>query len=150
MEYPLINGHRYSFASIEVSVGGRRIVGFREISYRVRREIGEVRGVHPEPLGYTRGEITYEATLVAYAEEAEELVRALGPGYMEQPFDITVTYAEEGQRTVTDQLLGCRITQIERDHSRGTDPLEVRFELKPARIRYWGLDPIRQPLQGVS
>ena len=150
MEYPLINGFRYSFASIEVSIDGRKMIGFREINYRVRREPGEVRGAHPEPLGLTRGEITYEADLVAYAEEAEELIKQLGDGYMEKPFDITVTYAEEGQPTVTDQLLGCTIVQIERAHTRGTDPLEVRLQLKPARVKFWGLNAIKKPLAGTA
>lgn len=148
MDYPLINGHRYSFASIELTVNGRKFLGFREINYRVVREPGVVRGAHPEPLGYTRGEVSYEADVTLYAEEARELLDTLGDGYMEVPFDIVVAYAEEGQPVVRDRLLGCTIRRVEMPSTRGTDPLEVRFELQPARILLQERAAVKNPLAG--
>lgn len=146
MTYPLINGHRYSYASIELALNGRRFYGHKEISYSQDLEPGEVRGAHAQVLGRTKGELKAEASLTTYLEEWKEILDALGHGYMEKTFDITVSYAEEGRPTVTDKLRGCRIKRVEESHSQGTDGLTVKLDLHVLWIEYGGKRPLRKML----
>lgn len=146
MEYPLINGHRYSYASIEADINGKKFYGHKEISYNQELEPGEVRGAHSQLLGRTKGDLKAEASLTTYLEEWQELLEALGDGYMETPFDIIVSYAEEGRPTVTDKLRGCRIKRVEESHSQGTDALTVKLDLHVLWIEFDGRKPLNRML----
>lgn len=146
MDYPLINGHRYSYASIEADVNGKKFYGHREISYSQDLEPGEVRGAHSQLLGRTKGELKAEASLTTYMEEWKELLDALGDGYMEKSFDITVSYAEDGRPTVTDKLRGCRIKRVEESHSQGTDALAVKIDLHVLWIEFGNKKPLKKML----
>lgn len=157
LQYPLINGVRHSFASIELTIntekGPRRIVGFKEIAYSQDLEPGEVRGSHPELLGRTIGDLKNEASVTLYNEEWKDLQDAMGDGYMQKAFDISVTYAHNEEEVnigvVTDELKGCRIKKIDRSHSQGTDGLEVKLDLHPMRILLNGKEAIKKPIVKV-
>lgn len=146
MEYPLINGHRYSYASIELDVSGRKFYGHKEISYNQDLEPGEVRGAHSQLLGRTKGDLKAEASLTTYLEEWQELLEALGDGYMESSFDIVVSYAEEGRPTTTDKLRGCRIKRVEESHSQGVDALAVKLDLHVLWVEFNGKKPLNKML----
>lgn len=146
MDYPLINGVRHSYASIELDVNGKKFYGHREISYSQDLEPGEVRGAHAQLLGRTRGDLKAEGSLTTYLGEWKKLLSALGNGYMEKSFDITVSYAEDGQPTVTDKLRGCRIKKVEESHSQGTDGLTVKIDLHIMWIEYDGKKPLNKML----
>jgi len=146
MDYPLINGHRYSYASIELDRNGKKFYGHKEISYSQDLEPGEVRGAHAQLLGRTKGELKAEGSLTTYLEEWQELLDSLGDGYMEQAFDITVSYAEDGRPTVTDKLRGCRIKKVEESHSQGTDGLTMKIDLHILWIEYGGRKPLQKML----
>lgn len=148
MEYPLINGHRYSYASIELDVEGKRFYGHKEISYSQELEPGEVRGAHSQILGRTKGELKPEASLTTYEEEWKEILDALGDGYMEKSLNVTVSYAESGRPTITDKLIGVRIKKVEKSHSQGGDALEVKLDLHPMWIEYNGKKPLKKMLGG--
>lgn len=146
MDYPLINGHRYSYASIEADVNGKKFYGHKEISYSQDLEPGEVRGAHSQVLGRTKGDLKAEGSLTTYLEEWKELLDALGDGYMEKSFDITVSYAEDGRPTVTDKLRGCRIKKVEESHSQGTDGLTMKIDLHILWIEFGGKKPLKKML----
>lgn len=143
MDYPLINGNRYSWASVRIRVGSTEYMDVTEISYSHTMERGTVRGVGAQKLGMTRGEYDAEASITFLKEGFDQLVEALGEGYMEIPFDVAVTYADEGQDTNTDQLVGCRISSIEKNPSQGTDGLTVSCELDVQYIIENGVKPLR-------
>lgn len=141
--YPLVNAHRYSYASIELNLGSAGIfVGVKEISYSDSLEPGVVRGTRAEKLGRTKGEYEPEASITLWKEDAVELIKKLGNGFMEKSFDITVTYAEENAPTTVDKIIGCRIKSNENSHSQGTDALEHAFELDVMRIEWGGVQPL--------
>jgi len=129
---PLINGVRYSFASIELNVNGTIYRGVKEISYSQKLEPSPVRGTPAQPIGFTLGEYSCEASMTMYMQEWRELLEALGDGFGMIPFTIVVQYWNVGQDVKTDTLVGCRIKGVENSHSQGTDALTNKIDLQPS------------------
>lgn len=127
--FPLINGRRFSFASLDCRVRGIPVVGIKELSYSDKLEPGAVRGTKAQSLGRTLGDYECDGSITIYREEFDALVAELGDGYGGIAFDITAHYADEGQPTSTDEVRGCRIKNVENNPSQGTDPLEVKLDL---------------------
>lgn len=154
IQYPAINGVRHSFASIDLTVKGKRFVGFKEVNYNQDLEPGEVRGAHPELLGRTIGDLKNDGSLTLYEEEWKELLEALGDGYMQQSFDITVSYSHGNEAinigVTTDELIGCRIKKIDKSRSQGTDGLEVKLDLHIMRIKLDGKEAISKPIVSLQ
>lgn len=142
MDFPLINGHRFSWASISFDIDGSDIIHIKEISYTSSMETADVRGTGPQKAGTTRGEYNAEGSMTLLAEGWNELRARLGNGYMERRFRLIVSYAEVGQDVQTDELVGCRITSVEKGGSQGTDALEVSLELNITYILENGVQPL--------
>lgn len=125
--YPLINGHRFSFASIEAIFNGIPMIGFTEITYKPSLKAGIVYGSRPQPLGRTRGKVEYSFSfkMLRLEFEALKLTLAGGVGFGEFPFDVIVQYGEIGQPVVTDSIISARIEEAELSNSDGTDPAQV-------------------------
>lgn len=134
---PLIDGHRYSFSSVELRVAGRIYTGVTEISYSVSQEPGIVRGTGARPIGRTRGEYTAEGSLTMLKSDYYDLIQALSlraEGYLEASFDVVVTFSELFEPPICDVLRGCRITREEDSHSTGGEALTVSLTLSVMEI----------------
>lgn len=142
-QYPLINGTRYDFSSIEIVAGNRTITGAKAISYKNGLKPGVVRGTSAQKNGRTRGQYEPEASLTLYKQEADELIEALGTGYMEKPFDIVIHYADDGQPTKTTRIIGARIADESDDHEEGSDALATKFDLDVIAVIKNGVSPLR-------
>lgn len=146
IEYPLVNGERHDFAQIEVTIetpnGPKRFKGFKSVNYKIALQPGQVRGTGARKLGRTLGEATEDGSLELYSAEWDELRAALGNGYMRKAFNASVTYGADGLPVNTDQLEGCRITEVSKDNSQGSDGLTVKLTLDIMKILEGGLDPI--------
>ncbi len=133
--YPLINGHRFSYASIELNVFGMVFMGVKAINYSDKLTPGKARGTASMPLGRTRGDYESEASLELFKEEAiafQARLVAIPPfGVGEVPFVATIAYAELAGPITVDVLSGCRVTSIADAHQQGTDPLTVKFDIDP-------------------
>jgi hypothetical protein len=141
--YPLINGLKYDYSSIEIDIGDIGIfTGVKEISFTHSLEPGEVRGTRAELIGRTRGEYSAEGSMVVYSEEYAEIIKALGDGFMEKAFSITITYSDTNVPVQVNRLIGCRITNMEGGGSQGTDPLEVSLDLSIFRVETGGLNAV--------
>lgn len=132
--YPLINGRRLSFTSIDLRVRGIAVTGVKEINYSDKLEPAKVMGTKAQALGRTLGPYECEGSLTLYKEDFNELIAQLGDGYGAVAFDVVVHYAEEGLQTSTDEVCGCRIKNVEDSPSQGGDPLEVKIDLDPMYI----------------
>ena len=142
-DYPLINGNKYDWSSVELDIGDAGIfTGVKEITFTHSLEPGVVRGTRAEMIGRTRGEYTAEGSMVVYAEEYSEIITALGDGYMEASFSITSTYSDTNVPVQVNRLIGCRITNVEGGGSQGTDPLEVSLDLSIFRVETGGLNAV--------
>lgn len=141
-KFPRVFGHFPDFSSITIFILGRPIFGVTEITYKTTREPGMVRGAGTRKIGRTRGEFNFEASMKMHKEDMEALRLALGPGYMETEFNITVVYQFKGGTLTTDKLFSCVITEDDASYAQGTDPLEVTIPLDVMDINYNGLSPI--------
>lgn len=137
-DYPLINGHRYSFSSIEATFNGKKYIGFSAINFDEELEPGEVRGASAELLGRTRGDYKTSGSYEMYLQEDEVFIEALGDGYGEVSFNITVMYAEDNSPVIQKTLIGCRIKKGSHGHTKGTDGLSVKRDLSIVRIKSKG------------
>lgn len=151
---PLINGVRHSFASVEIKVANLIFVGVKGCDYSRKRSRAQVRGNHPDPIGQTRGENEYEASIEIYLAEFNQLQAALqalggGKGYGDVFFDVICTYGENGFDTITDTIRGCSIDSTEASLAQGPDALTRTIDLTPLKILFNQIDDLAVPLVGV-
>lgn len=148
--YPKVNGHVYDFSSVEINFKGLIYAGVSEISYTHGLEPGVLRGTRSGKLGRTRGEYTAEGSFSMYLEEWKLFRTALGPGFMERSFTATIHYSELGAPLQTDVLNGCRITNDEKSHSQGSDPLVAAITLDIMEVFEDGIPATMDGLLNVA
>jgi hypothetical protein len=149
---PLVNGIRYSFASIEIMLPsiGKRYVGFNSINYEDLLDPGKAWGTSQMKIGRTAGKHDPSADMEMFLQEADDFMQALsatggdnallkGAGVGLIPFGISVAYSEVGSPTITDVIEGARITNISKKRGQGTDALVTSFKLDVMRIKHNGL-----------
>lgn len=154
ISYPFINGHRYSFASIELVANGIPFTGFKSINYSQELDAGDVYGSRPQKIGRTRGKQNSSCDAEMYRLEWENLKVTLGfggVGYGEIPFVITVCFAEAPilgvpQPVITDVIEGARITKSEFSNTEGTDASSVKLTFNVMVIKENGVQSITVPV----
>lgn len=150
VSYPLINGVRWDYSSIEFELDAmKRVFGVKEISYSDQLEPGLVYGAHPQPLGRTRGVYSAEGSFSIYREEYGDFMAFLSSlqppplnasgtsgtlGVFETPFTVTLNFGEQGQQQHTDKLVACRVKKRDKSFSQSADPLVVKVDLSILRI----------------
>jgi hypothetical protein len=147
LAYPLINGVRHGFSSIELKMNGLIFVGFKSINYSRTRSRGLVKGNSPDPIAKTRGENEYKADCEIYLAEWNLFQAQLGDGYGDKPFTVLVTYGENGFDTIVDELLGCNVDSLDASNGQGSDPLVRKIDLGPLKILFNGKDDLEFPLK---
>lgn len=155
ISYPLQNGNYHSFSSLELKItsgqaAGQIFVGFKSLNAKDSLTPTKVRGAAAEPIGRTRGDYDAEGDMELYEQQAHQLLQALGQGYKEQTFDITYSFAETNLDTITHQLLGCRIQEVDSSNAIGTDASTLKFTLNIMKILFDGLESLLNPLSGAS
>jgi hypothetical protein len=143
VQYPLINGVRMDFSSINFAPIGARIVGIKSINYEDELNPGIVRGTSAQVIGRTRGEYNATFDFEIYREDWLDLCIALSklttasglspsgtaPGIYEVSFPITVAYAETPASPVqTDTLLGSRLKKAAASNSSSSEALSLKVE----------------------
>jgi hypothetical protein len=148
MDYPLVNGTRHEWSSIEVKVKGAIVIGLKEVAYNDKLEPTKVYGAHAQPLGRTRGVYLAEGSITLLLDEANTLIQALGDGFKETVFDITIAYSEGGA-TITDEMIGCRVKSVDQSLSQGADGTVRKFDLDVMYIVWNGKQSLQSPLKGL-
>lgn len=150
--YPLVNGHRYSFASVEAIINGLPFIGFSAINYKPSLKPGMVYGSRPQPIGRTRGKAEFTFDFEMYRLEFEVLKATLGAGgvgFGETPFDTVVQYGELGQPVTTDTIVSARIEEVDLSNADGTDPSKVKVTCNCLSILLNGV-PIAIPAAPIG
>ncbi len=150
LSYPLVNGMRHEWSSVELKLDGDVYVGVKEVKYSQTLKGSKMRGTHPAPIGRTRGEYDSEASIVLWFAEGVQFRKKLGAGYMEKAFDIVVSYVENGFDTIVDEIIGCRITKDEGGGSQGPDGLTIAWDLDPMKIIFGDLEALNTPLEKLA
>ena len=143
--YPLINGKRHSWASVEIKLADDIILGVTELNYKDSLDPSIVRGAGPRPIAFTLGMAEFDGDLTILLEEFNTLVTKLGPGWKAVSFDIIVTYDESGSglSTIVDTLKGVRLTTTENGASSSSADATVRkMSLKCLDILWNGVSSI--------
>lgn len=144
-DYPLINGVAHDWSSVEIDLGEDAgiFTGVTELTYSDNLEPGQAMGTSAQKLARTRGEYSAEGSLSMLLQDSVEFIAALGQGYKEKVFNVTVMYSEPSSGDViTDKLIGCRIGSTEGGGSQGPDALTKTFSLDILRISVNGYDPL--------
>jgi hypothetical protein len=142
--YPLVNGFRHAWSSIEIRAAGNIIKGVTEINYAPSLEPGIVYAAGAEPIGRTLGQSKYEGDMSILLEEFNDLVTALGDNWMTVSFDVIVSHDASGSglSVIQDTLRGCRITEVENGSSAtSTDATVRKCTLSIMRILMNGVAP---------
>jgi len=153
--YPLQNGDYHAFSSVELKVtsgpaAGQIYVGIKSVNAKDSLTPTKVRGAAAEALGRTRGDYDAEGDMEMYAQQGHQFLQALGQGYKEQTFDISITFAEQNLDTIQHQLLGCRIQEVDSSNAVGTDASTLKFTLNIMKVLFDGLDSLVNPLTGAG
>lgn len=141
---PLINGVVYDHSSIEVRLKGVRYLQLSEIEYSDTLEPGKLKGAAAKVLATTRGEYSAEGSFSLSKQDADQLIKDIGPGFKVKSFPVIVNYSEAGMPMITDTLVGCRITKTEASSS-GTDATMIKFSLHIMNILWNGVDSTGAP-----
>lgn len=131
--YPLVNGNRYDFTSIEILINGVPYRGVKSIDYKDSLATQKQYGTSARPLGRNRGVYDASGALEMFKEDfsvVAPVLAALGNGGLgEANFLILATYADFGAPTVTDTLIGCRIKGVDESHAQGGEAVTVKLDL---------------------
>lgn len=138
---PIINGHEYSFASIELDVNGMLTPGATSINYWDRKKPGIIMDTAGRKVGRTPGVDERGCELVMLRRFWDALRTNLGQSFGLRVFTISVMYHEPGfpalgveARTVIDVLDGCRITDVEPNNQEGNQAATVTLKIDPMTI----------------
>ena len=156
---PIINGHRYSWASIEIVVNGFVYVGITRISYGSSMEPGSIYGSDSVRIGRTPGQSKHRCSFDMYRREWTAFLKTIGQSFGRKAFDIRVQYAEgKGNPTLsaigavetnrfeedplqsyegvtTDAINGCRIIDYETGGQDGPEAIVVHVTCDPLDVR---------------
>lgn len=132
---PLINGYRFSFASLEITaqIGAtdtELFIDVDDIAYEESLEIEYRYGAARQPIGWTSG--TYqpgEGVLQMGKSTFQQMVQKVGPGWLGIQLVMNVAYADIGEALVVDTVIG-RISGASDAHSQGPSPLVTNVKLK--------------------
>lgn len=129
----MINGKVYDWESITVGLPYGVAIAISGIDYddELAGELAYGKGV--APVGYGNGNYTASAKITLLRDEFNKLLdytRSQGSALYRLPlFPITVSYANDGERTRTDEIRGCKFTKASHKGAQGDTKLEVELEL---------------------
>lgn len=106
----------YSWADIDIRIGGVPVTTAQEISYKEEQTKEVVYGKGNEPIATQRGQKKYDGSITLLQNEYEAIVESTkSKSILDAHFDVVVTYGnpENGDVLVTDVLQGCEFTSAE-------------------------------------
>lgn len=147
----LINGRRYSFSSVELSLvkpdgSAELFIDISELSYGRALTIEFVRGAARNPLGVTAGD--YEppdaSMTMGKSTFTTGIVEGIGEGWLGSTVKIVAKYADVGEPLTVDEI-DAIIMSAQEDHSTGAASLNVVVALKVLLVQTNGVPDIGAP-----
>lgn len=143
----LINGRRYSFASLEFNIlkpsGASEVfIDIDAINYSHNLNIEFVPGTSQAPVGWTSGVYEPQDGSFSLAKSSfTRLVQDIGNGWMGANVKLVLNYADEGEPLTTDTIIA-RLSGAGNDHSAGPGHLKVEVTFKSILIKDGGITPL--------
>lgn len=138
---PLINGVGYDWATIEITLLGKKLFGVTAIEYSDSVEKEDVYGAGKFPVSRGTGQYKAEAKITLLAEEVNILMKALTPGKRLQDigmFDVIVSYLpKDAAKRTTDVIRNCEFKNNKKGAKANDKMIETEFELICSHIE-WG------------
>jgi hypothetical protein len=78
--FPMINGVRHSWSSVEIRLDNGIVLGITEINYSPKLEPGIVRGAGALPIAFTLGNAEYDGDFTILLEEFNSLEHGASSG----------------------------------------------------------------------
>ncbi len=128
VDYPSINGRRYSWASVKVNVGARQFLGVKSINYTDKLDPTTIHGTGQNIIGTTAGMYSADGDVEFYQEEGEELIHAIGNGWGNRALRIQIQFIDDLQPTSTHKLT-VRLIGAGNGGSEGSDALTYKFTM---------------------
>jgi hypothetical protein len=147
IKHPLINGKRVQHSDGQITIRSRIFIDFKSFSFKESLKPGKVRGSRKRVQGRTVGVYDADGSFEMYMGEAEELLKELcrdGQGYGEQEFDVVINYQARGMPMVTVELIGCRIMDLDTNHSEDENGIAHKFDLDIMKIKRNGLEMVSE------
>jgi hypothetical protein len=146
LQYPKLNGHYHSWASLEILVGTRLLYGGKSLDYGDSCEPGQVRGnARAQKIGRTQGDYEADGSLELFLPESEDFeieVTRLG-GIYTATFQINVSWANGVLTdTISDSLMGCRVKNMSLSGSQGNEATTKKYDLDVMYILHNGRPPL--------
>lgn len=133
---PLINGRRYSYASIELALklgatSQSLVIDVDEINYSEALTIAFKQGTARVPIGSTSGVWeSQEGSLVIGKSSMQDLINTTGPGWLGINMVMLVSYFDIGEPLTVDTIVG-RLTKLEDAQTYGPDALKSTLSFMP-------------------
>lgn len=128
-----INGKYYDWEDIEINFPHGPLVAVQSIDYSDEQEIEEVYGKGNKPIGYGRGNYKGSGKVTVLKEEYNRIIdwgKGQGKDFYDlDPFQITVSYAKEGEATKTDSLQDCKFTKRGFKAAQGDKKNEIDLDI---------------------
>ena len=136
LNYPTINGQRYSFASCRFLTAGLPSVGITSVTFDQDLEPGQVYSILAQKIGRTKGQLKPTASFEMLEAEYMQMIPALceiagtpGSGWMEAVFDMLIQYSENWSPMHMVFLRGCRIKKETATWKAGSEALFTKVDL---------------------
>lgn len=132
----LINGHRYSYSSLEITIAAatskpKLFIDVDSIDYSESLEIAFRWGTSRAPIGSTAGRYTpEECTMKMGASTFAQMVTQIGPGWLGINVVIALAYLDVGEPLTTDTI-PARITGRQNSHESGPESLITTVKFMP-------------------
>lgn len=133
MAEALINGRKYSWASLEVQHDGLTYKGITSLNYKQSLEPQKVPGYGIYPLDRTTGEYSAEGDMEMSLADIEALrtnlaAKTANGSYGLQEFDIVASF-DDGSTVHTHKLVRCRFKEEDNQNARSADPTKEKIGL---------------------
>lgn len=126
--YPLIDGNRYSWASVKISFGAATFIGVKSINMNEKVDPAKIHGTGQNIIGATAGMYDADGDVEVYQEEADQIISSLGTGWGNKRVTIQVQYIDDPQPTRTKKLT-VRLTGRTQGGSEGNEAMTSKFTM---------------------
>lgn len=143
MNYPVINGRRYSWASVAIKLRGQEYTGIKSINYKDSLKPTKVMGVGPFQRGRTKGVYEASGDMELFLQDAAHFRKALAEenaSYGLVEFDVLVQFTENDEDPVVEhKVVKCRWAEVDNSNSQGADATTEKASLDVTWIERDGL-----------
>lgn len=145
-----VNGAIPSWSSLEFGIQNFQLVhSVRDINYKMKLNKQNVYGAGRVPIGQTLGTLEFEGDITFALEDAMGIRRAIGNGWGDVLFPITVKTRLTPTSIICVDVIQCSISEIDKAYKQGMDPLADKFTLLPLKMSLDG-STAPDPIVGYS